>query len=316
MSTLFSFSNGYAELIIATFLLAVLIRFVINIYIRFKTNRRLCKDFPGPPAHWLFGNLLDVEYGKGIYKGVEYIHKYGPAYTINLGPIEKQIVMNNPKYIQVVLNTATPKGGFYSILHPWIGDGLLLSKGKQWARNRRLLTPAFHFDILKPYQNIFSQCTQVMVDKWRSELKTNPMQSIEMFEQVSLMTLDSLMKCIFGVDENFQARGRNNPYIKAVYTLSELTIKRILFVPHHNDLIYYFSWNGYRFRRATQTSHNYSQRVIEKRRKEKQGLEPELAKRKYLDFLDILLDCRDEDGKGLTYNEIQDEVDTFMFEGK
>lgn len=42
------------------------------------------------------------------------------------------------------------------------GDGLLLSKGNKWSRHRRLLTPAFHFDILKPYMKIFNQCTDIM----------------------------------------------------------------------------------------------------------------------------------------------------------
>ena len=41
------------------------------------------------------------------------------------------------------------------MLRPWLGDGLLLSTGKKWARNRRLLTPGFHFDVLKPYAKIF-----------------------------------------------------------------------------------------------------------------------------------------------------------------
>ena len=38
--------------------------------------------------------------------------------------------------------------------------------------------------------------------------------------------------------------------------------------------------------------------------------------RKYLDFLDILLTARDENGCGLTPTEIRHEVDTFMFAGK
>ena len=42
------------------------------------------------------------------------------------------------------------------------GDGLLLSKGDKWSQHRRLLTPAFHFDILKPYMKIFNQCTSIM----------------------------------------------------------------------------------------------------------------------------------------------------------
>ena len=43
----------------------------------------------------------------------------------------------------------------FDMLRPWLGDGLLLSTGKKWARNRRLLTPGFHFDVLKPYAKIF-----------------------------------------------------------------------------------------------------------------------------------------------------------------
>ncbi len=39
-------------------------------------------------------------------------------------------------------------------------------------------------------------------------------------------------------------------------------------------------------------------------------------RKRYLDFLDILLTARDEDGVGLTDLEIRNEVDTFLFEGK
>jgi hypothetical protein len=39
-------------------------------------------------------------------------------------------------------------------------------------------------------------------------------------------------------------------------------------------------------------------------------------KKRYLDFLDILLTARDDTGAGMTPLEIRSEVDTFMFEGK
>lgn len=43
------------------------------------------------------------------------------------------------------------------------GDGLLISDGKKWERNRRLLTPAFHFDILRPYVQIYNDVADVFL---------------------------------------------------------------------------------------------------------------------------------------------------------
>lgn len=44
-----------------------------------------------------------------------------------------------------------------------VGEGLLVSHGKKWERNRRLLTPAFHFTILQSYVNIYNLAADTMM---------------------------------------------------------------------------------------------------------------------------------------------------------
>ena len=53
-------------------------------------------------------------------------------------------------------------GGYHNAL-PWLGEGLLIAGGKKWARNRRLLTPAFHFDILKQYVAVNNEASDVLI---------------------------------------------------------------------------------------------------------------------------------------------------------
>ena len=51
----------------------------------------------------------------------------------------------------------------YYFALPWLGTGLLLANGDRWARSRRLLTPAFHFDILKPYVAISNSASELLM---------------------------------------------------------------------------------------------------------------------------------------------------------
>ena len=50
----------------------------------------------------------------------------------------------------------------HSLWLPVLGDGLLLSAGDKWSHHRRMLTPAFHFNILKPYMKIFNDSVNIM----------------------------------------------------------------------------------------------------------------------------------------------------------
>lgn len=71
--------------------------------------------------------------------------------------------------VVIVLTEPKPThGGAYMTGLPWIGDGLLLSSGPKWARNRRLLTPAFHFDILKSYVKIKNSVVGPLLVKYSS----------------------------------------------------------------------------------------------------------------------------------------------------
>ena len=49
------------------------------------------------------------------------------------------------------------------LLMSFSGNGLLLSSGKVWARNRRLLTGAFHFDVLRHYIRVYTETGNVLL---------------------------------------------------------------------------------------------------------------------------------------------------------
>ncbi|XP_048770394.2 cytochrome P450 4F2-like [Ostrea edulis] len=223
----------------------------------------------------------------------------------------------HPETAKTILKSSEPKprhttGGSYRFLLPWLGDGLLLSEGRKWERNRRLLTPAFHFDILKPYVQIYNDVACVFLEKFQSACDSK--QSIEIYSLVSLATLDTMLRCSLSYCGRVQEMGKNHPYVDAVHKLANLTIKRMLSPWLFPDFIYGLTPSGRENKTLTNYVHQFADEIIESRR-EALRANPDLITKHRKDFLDILITARDESGRGLTAEEIRAEVDTFLFEG-
>ncbi|KAF4014430.1 hypothetical protein G4228_006701 [Cervus hanglu yarkandensis] len=300
----------------------ILVRVLAWTFTSYNNSRRL-RCFPQPPKrNWFFGHLgLVSPTEQGLSKVTQLVTNYPHGYLMWMGPIIPLVVFCHPDCIRTFASAsaaAAPKDVvFYDFLKPWLGDGLLLSAGDKWNRHRRLLTPAFHFNILKPYMKIFTKSTDIMHAKWQ-RLITEGHTHLDMFEHISLMTLDSLQKCVFSYESNCQEKPSD--YIAAILELSALVAKRCQQLFLHMDFLYYLTPDGRRFRRACRLVHDFTDAVIQERRRTlpKEGIEDflkEKEKTKTLDFIDVLLLTKDEDGKGLSDEDIRAEADTFMFEG-
>ncbi|XP_035944966.2 cytochrome P450 4F3-like isoform X1 [Halichoerus grypus] len=279
--------------------------------------------FPQPPKRsWFWGHVGLVKSNEEGLRMIEDLgHHFRDVHLWWIGPFYPVLRLVHPTFVAPLLQapaTIIPKDMFfYNLLKPWLGDGLLLSAGDKWSHHRCLLTPAFHFEILKPYVKIFNKSAGIMHAKWQC-LALEGSTHLDMFEHISLMTLDSLQKCVFSFDSNCQESP--SEYIAAILELSALVVKRQEQIFLHMDFLYNLTPNGWRFRRACNLVHNFTDAVIQERRRAlisggSHDFLKAKAKAKTLDFIDVLLLAKDEDGKQLSDEDIRAEADTFMFEG-
>lgn len=70
----------------------------------------------------------------------------------------------------------------------WLGKGLLTNGGDSWHRQRKLLTPSFHFKILSTFKEPMEECCATMVAKLRP--LADGERIVDVYPFVSLMALD------------------------------------------------------------------------------------------------------------------------------
>ncbi|KAK6328096.1 hypothetical protein J4Q44_G00000740 [Coregonus suidteri] len=221
------------------------------------------------------GEMRSTE--EGLQAVDQLVRTYSHSCSWFLGPFYSLVRLFHPDYIKPLLlapASITVKDElFYGFLRPWLGQSLLLSNGEDWSRRRRLLTPAFHFDILKNYVKTFNHSTNIMHSKWR-RLVAEGKSCQDMFSHISLMTLDSLLRCTFSYNSNCQ----------------EFT--------------------------STVVQERRAQLLLQGEPESQADTTGGEEKRKRVaDFIDLLLLSKDEEGRGLTNEEIKAEADTFMFGG-
>ncbi|XP_033724689.1 cytochrome P450 4A25-like [Pecten maximus] len=287
----------------------------------YRKMKKRYDEIPGfekEDYHWLFGNIhkFPPESEKRLELHRRLMMKNARVCRMWLGPFVPTIFVHHPDSVKWILKSSEPKarglGGSYEYVLPWLGEGLLVSNGQRWARSRRLLTPAFHFDILRPYVGIYNEASDLLLNKMAAHVEKG--QSFELFSNISMCTLDVILRCAFSYDNDCQIKGDTHPYVAAVNELSEAIIHRARIPLLHPDIIFYLTSEGRRFWRNCNFVHTVTEEIIAKRKQTLKEMKSQ-PKNRYLNFLDILLSAKDENGKGLSDAEIRNEADTFLFEG-
>lgn len=117
--------------------------------------------------------------------------------------------MNRAADAEIILKSSKhmDKSRIYEILHPFLRTGLLTSNGEKWHLRRRMLTPAFHFDILKEYVEVFRDESNKLIDDLK-QTNGNEIDILPISTQYTLNTICGELTMIFDFFVIFM-----NPYL-------------------------------------------------------------------------------------------------------
>ncbi|KAK3875312.1 hypothetical protein Pcinc_019808 [Petrolisthes cinctipes] len=314
-----------SSLVTYTFLTLLTVMFA-NWFYKRRQKILLIEQIPGPKALPILGNALEVNVDPRdlfqVITGGSYIwSQITPLMRVWAGPFPL-IQLFKCSVVEVILssNKHLDKSRDYTFLHPWLGTGLLTSTGSKWHSRRKMLTPAFHFKILEDFLEVFNSQSTKMVEKLANRADGQP---FDIFPYITLCTLDVICETAMGVNIKAQDNS-DSDYVKAVYRIAALVQQRQARPWLQSDLLYRLIGSSKEHDACLKILHGVSYGTIRSRRiefqKEKKNklakhMDDEvIGKKRRLAFLDLLLEYSEE-GRGLSDEDIREEVDTFMFEG-
>ncbi|KAJ6617597.1 putative cytochrome P450 4ac2 [Pseudolycoriella hygida] len=282
-----NYSKTSTPLIKSAFNIAFLSQEEIFAYLRRNADR-----FQGSYAHWFFG-LWSFEICRAK---------------------DAEQILGSAKHID--------KSNIYNLLHPFLKTGLLTSNGEKWHTRRRLLTPAFHFDILKEYLEVFREESDRLV----MSLKSMNGKEVDIVPIATQFTLNTICESAMGV----KLSGFGNDgiiYRKNIYQMGTLLLSRLLRPWLMSDFVYSLLGHKKQMDEVLKPVLAFTKSIIATRKAnftnttiEETPEEVELneniyfrsKKRRYA-MMDTLLQAEQQ---GLIDDEgIIEETDTFTFEG-
>lgn len=184
---------------------------------------------------------------------------------------------------------------------PILGEGLLVSEGDFWLRQRRIVQPAFHRRGLETMLEPMITTTEKMIKDWRHNFLEQD-QSFDIFTEMTKLAINMSASTMFGADIKDETEALSGAITAA------------------QEYIYYQGWNYEETEEnqaapeitpldnAINTIDRIVYRIINERRGNEQGKN---------DLLTMLLHASDEKtGSGMTEKQLRDEVVTLLAAGQ
>lgn len=250
---------------------------------------------PSPPQGIIGGHLLKFADPLPFY--MQNFRDYGDIVKLNANGINLYQI-NNPDLIQeVVVHKAKSfhKSPIYKrLLSIYLGNGLLISDGEFWKRQRKLAQPAFHVKRINAYAETMTNYSQHMLDEWQDGQQRN------INEEMMRLTLWIVGKTLFDADLSTSS-GEVAEALEFLLADIPKTAKQIIRLPN---------WvptpTRSRRKQVIETLAGIMNPIIEDRRRTGED---------HGDLLSMLLLARDDDGKGMTDQQLRDEAITLVLAG-
>ncbi|XP_017867961.1 PREDICTED: cytochrome P450 4e5, mitochondrial-like [Drosophila arizonae] len=307
-------------LIVYAFVALPIILYVL-FELRVAKKKRLLSKLNGPPTLPFLGNAHQMGNSPAEILNTifEFWHKYDrDNFRFWIG-YYSNILVANPKHLEVIMssNTLIEKSDIYDMLHPWLGEGLLTSKGSKWHKHRKMITPAFHFNILQDFHQVMNENSAKFIKRLKEVSAGDNI--IDFQDETHYLTLDVICDTAMGVPINAIEKRDTVEVVKAFKDMCYNINMRAFNPLKRTHMLYRLAPDYAAHARTLKILQDFTNDIIEKRikahrtgaAKTDEGSE---FSRKKMAFLDTLLSAT-IDGRPLNQQEIYEEVSTFMFEG-
>lgn len=253
----------------------------------------------GPKGGYFTGSVVSFRRDQlGFYEAC--FRDYGDIAETKMGPY-RTLLLYHPEAIEELLVTRNRdfiKSPGIQLLRPLLGDGLLLSEGDTWLRQRRLVQPAFHRQRIAGYGAVMAAYAERHVAGWKDGAE------IEVYAEMMTVTQAIVGKTLFDAEVS---DGDAHGVAESARLLAEDFVARLGSVSARFIPLWVPTPQNIRSRRAIRRVDGVVNRIIAARR----------ASGEYRgDLLSMLLQAQDaDDGARMTPRQVRDEVMTLFLAG-
>ena len=237
-------------------------------------------------------------------------------FYLRLGP-QDMVHVFSPNAVEAVLSSSVHiyKSPVYKKMSEWLGSGLIVSSGRRWHRDRKMLTPSFHFKILEQFISTMNEKSNIFCDV----IETQQLKLTDVMDSVSKLALDNILETSFGIKSDLQTKGSNS-YSRNFHKFAKLFVSRNFYPLLTNDFIYALTSDGRKSKLAISKLHKFTMDIVEKRRSEMfRGSSAEVDANnncsKAKPLLDLMLDINLSSSEDMNLVDIRSQLDSFIFAG-
>lgn len=270
------------------------------------SSRRRRVEAPGPRYRTPFAFLGEFRRDP-IQFAVDAFRTYGELVRIRFAPGEwgpfASFLVSRPEHVKHVLHDNAKnywKGIALGRLRIVMGDGLIVSEGEFWRRQRRMAQPAFHRQRIETFVSVMTDSIRAMLERWRPIAIGG--EPFDMGAEMGPLTMSIVGRAMVGRD--FFAESAE--LLKAGLTANEFMNTRL--TQYFPPPLWLPTRKNREFRRALAlTEAVVYQTIAERRRASDPGD----------DLLGMMLAATDPDtGESMSDRQLRDELFTILGAGQ